>query len=237
MGCKIKEWSRQARVQVLIENGVFRIPLFHGTSSIYLKSINEHGLGGANPIRQYGVTTFLRDLLALADETLTNDDEWKSCRFAVQWMVNQDSFRDDANFQHGDAYLTPSRRSAVGYALTNPFGSELITQSHRLYRILEARAPEGLRARMLDQHPLVAVFSLEAKPILIVARNVTVAGLLSEGGEAPEKSINHLQELWSVFGEGREVLNINFRLRAPLPISSFTVEILDEEETGNPFGW
>lgn len=223
-------------MQTVVENGVFRIPLYHGTSSAFLESIETLGLGAFNPIAQYGVASLLRGLLAACDEAFDKQPDWNADRFATQWMVDQESFRDDANFQHGDTYLSPSRASAVGYALTNRFGSELITQAHRLYCLLEERQPQALQNLGLHGHPVVSLFRLEPKPVIVVARNVPVAAVAAEGGGPPHRSIEQLQDLCTFLGQTGVVLNVNFRLRVPLSPGSFSVEFVEEGER-NPFEW
>jgi len=46
----------------LLENGKLTIPLHHGTSSLFLVSIQEHGLGGVNPIEQFRVREYFTEV-------------------------------------------------------------------------------------------------------------------------------------------------------------------------------
>ncbi len=175
----------------IIQNGFFRIPLYHGTASQFSESIERFGLGSVNPIAQYDVKEFLNRALMACDQAFANDTEWMTSRFATEWMVHQESFSDSGNFQHGDSYLTPSRASAVSYALTNRFGSELITQAWRLWRLLAERRPEVSNTFRLEEHPLVSLFQVEPRPLLVIASGVSVAGVLSEGGNRPIKPSNN----------------------------------------------
>ena len=227
-------------MQTVVENGVFRIPLYHGTCSAFYESIETLGLGGLNPIPKLGVISFLRELMVQADEALGEDPDWVSGRFLVQWMVDQESFSGGGNFQHGDTYLTPSRASAVGYALQNRFGSELITQAHRVYCLLVERQPRALQNLALNR-PLVSLFATRPEPLIVTAFNVAVTDVVAEGGGPPDGTIESLQEYWNLFEKlekdpAEEVLNKNFRLRSPLAPGSFSIEFVEEGER-NPYDW
>jgi len=60
----------------IVRDGKFTIPLFHGTSTVFLDSIREHGLGGINPIDKMGVMQSLDLLLKQADERYAHCADW-----------------------------------------------------------------------------------------------------------------------------------------------------------------
>jgi len=211
----------------IIENGVFNIPLFHGTSTLFLESIQTYGLGGVNPIDVYSVCAFVQEAYEFCEHVLSGDKEWEACKFSPRWLIDQESFNDNSNFQHGDTYLTPSRPSAVGYALTNRFGSELLSMGAKLVALIRERRPELIHQCPLVRHPAMNLISSDSKPVLVTARNVSVDMLLSEGGDTPEKAIEQLKTLWPILGDTGDVLNINFRLRHALSANSFNIEYLD----------
>lgn len=220
----------------VVKNGEFCIPLYHGTSSLFIDSIQALGLGAVNPIEKEDSVGFITRLLKIADMALGSDEEWKASRFAVEWIVEQRSSRDGLNLQHGDTYLTPSRGSAVGYALTNRFGSELITQAFRVYRLVADRRPEALFDGQLQEHPLLSLFSCAPQPVLVTAQRVPVVAVASEGGGPAQPSIERLQEMWTSIEMGA-VINVNFRLLTPLPPGSFSAEFLNPDEEHNPYAW
>jgi len=220
----------------IIENGTFRIPLYHGTCSLFVDSIQTFGLGGVNPVEKHDGIAFLKELLAAADEALGSDSDWNASRFAVQWMVEQVSFRDGSNFQHGSTYLAPSRSSAVGYALTNRFGSELLTQAYRVYQLLAERRPQSPSFSQLQRYPLVSMFALAPQPVLVTANDVPLAAVGSEGGRSPEAALDTLRGMWRWFEKG-VLVNANFRLLRPLPPDSLSVEYLDPNVEHNPYAW
>lgn len=221
----------------IIKNGVFKIPLFHGTSTLFLESIQTHGLGGVNPIDVYSVRSFVQEAYEFCEVVFSGDGEWEASKYSPGWLIDQKSFSDNANFQHGDTYLTPSRASAVGYALTNRFGSELLSMGAKLVALIRERRPELIHQCPLMRNPVMNLISSDSKPILVTARNVSVDMLLSEGGDAPEKQIEELKTSWPIFADTGAILNINFRLRCVLPLSSLNIEYLDPTCEKNPFNW
>ena len=218
-----------------IKNGTLTVPLFHGTSTLFLESIQEHGLGGVNPIDTFSVRNFVQQAYGLCDSILAGEKEWDACKFSASWCNKQESFSDNANFQHGDTYLTPSRASAVGYALTNRFGSELLSLGAKLIDLIQERRPELLEQHPLMRHPVRKLVSSDSKPILITARNVSIDMLRSESGDNPQKQIELLETLWPI--DPDTVLNINFRLCSILSSNSLKIEYLDPKQEKNAYDW
>jgi hypothetical protein len=224
-------------LQPVVDNGVFQIPLYHGTSSVYLESIEKYGLGAVNPIRRDDALALFKNLLAACDEVFANDVEWNSLRFLPQWMSDQRSMSSYVNFQHGETYLTPSRSSAVSYALSNRLGSEFISEADRLYRLLVGRNPRIVAERGLDRHPLIRMFDLNATPVLITIQGVPVKSVATEGGGSPQDSIASLQNFGDLIGRPGCTINVNFRLRVPILPGHFSVEILDPSVEKNVYKW
>src|SRR5258706_12131897 len=165
-------------MQQIVENELLRIPLYHGTSSLFEESIQEYGLGAVNPLTKYSVPSFVKLAFDVCNSCLSGDQDWETCKFAPSWVVTQESFNDTSNFQHGDTYLTPSRASAVGYALTNRYGSEMLSTGHKLYNLATERCVDLVRETGLSEHPVVSLFRVIPSPILIVARAIPVSYLL-----------------------------------------------------------
>jgi hypothetical protein len=101
------------------------IPLYHGSSSLFLGSIIRFGLGGLNPIAEWNVLEFARVIYPLVDKHVSTRDDFVVKAQSFKFMVEQNSAA--MNFQHGDTYLSPSRLTAVRYAVNKKYGSELLT--------------------------------------------------------------------------------------------------------------
>lgn len=221
----------------LQENGILKLPLYHGTSSLFLASIRENGLGGVNPIEQYKVREFFAEIFKICDVALAGDKEWESCKFVPALLRDQVSNGDSSNYQHGDTYLTPSRASAAGYALTNRYGSELISNARRLTSFVQESHPALLGASWIANHPLMEIFTSDHKPVVLKMYNISISILSSEGGDSPENALDYLREMLPFINETGVVINANFRLLRPVPFAECEVEYIDPEIEFNPFAW
>lgn len=235
--------------QEIVKDGILCIPLYHGTATLFSDSIKQHGLGAVNPIKDHSVLSFMKEVFELCDRCFTNEPDWEASKFAPTWIIDQKNFFASANFQHGETYLTPSRSSAVGYALTNRFGSECLTETYRLFMLLKERKPLVLAENKLDEHPLVKLFSYRSEPVLVTVESVPLTYLASENGGPVELVINNLIEMLAVFRARESVgprdilrssgitLNYNFRLIKPLPPGTLTLEVLSVADEQNPYAW
>jgi len=123
-----------------IVEGRLKRPLYHGTSSLFLDSIKKYGLGGRNIIEELGVIKTLKRVVQLAEQQLKNNDNYSGLEWMYQNLVNQTSANQ--NWQHGQVYVSASKGLANQYAL-NPYGSELINETLRLYDLLHDTSSLG----------------------------------------------------------------------------------------------
>src|SRR5687767_8347685 len=100
------------------------VPLYHGTSELFLPSIRMAGLGAQDPHQQLATLSLLRDVIELYEALHPQDSEWLFSRLEAYAMLEQRSSPGGMNFRHGGTYLTASRYTAVRYALGNRYGSE-----------------------------------------------------------------------------------------------------------------
>ena len=110
----------------IISDGIFRLPLYHGTTSIFMDSIQKFGLGGINAIVKYEAEKFYDCLYNIANNKLENDQEWNSVSFAADLVKEQGVTDTGYNFKrNGSVYLTPSKLKAIQYAKKILLGSIL----------------------------------------------------------------------------------------------------------------
>lgn len=76
------------------------LPLYHGTSTLFLSGIAESGLGGKNPLAEWKVLDFARAILPLVQEHFSRDRGWMQKAQSFGFMAEQLSA--SMNFQHGD---------------------------------------------------------------------------------------------------------------------------------------
>jgi hypothetical protein len=154
-------------MKILDESRVL-IPLFHQTSSVFLPSIREAGLGAVNPHETLRTYCFLEELIELAgrmkEVPLSELD-----LDVLRRMARQEITRGGFNFRHGGVYLTPSQRKAAAYARGNPYGSELLSESLRLYGVLKSLGDEVevIGARHSN---LVELAGLKVMPLMVVVK-------------------------------------------------------------------
>ena len=51
----------------IIQNGRLSIPLYHGTPTLFVDSIANHGLGGMNPVKEWSLLELAKEVLLLSE--------------------------------------------------------------------------------------------------------------------------------------------------------------------------
>ena len=174
--------------QGLLENGNLALPLFHGTSSIFIESIRQHGLGGVNPIQQYDVVPFMQRLFERCQRRLAGSREWEIKANIIGAIAQQEV--KGFNFRHGATYLTPARYVAARYACSNRLGSEAISEAAECLLLL----PDEDRTE-LRRHPVAQLFDARHEPIVIRVESVPVSYLRTEYGGDPREQLDEMVEL------------------------------------------
>lgn len=173
---------------LVADNGQMLVPLYHGTSKIFLDSIQESGLGAKDPNIMFKSHELLTEMFNLEGWNWSDDPELLTIRYIVDQSVSIGGF----NFRHGNTYLTPSKLTAVRYALTNRLGSELLSTTISLFDRLKVR-DEGKACEVASKYPIISgLLSLEHQPLLVEALQVPIRSLRSEQGDAPEVVIDQI---------------------------------------------
>lgn len=198
----------------IICDGKFTIPLFHGTSSLFVDSILKHGLGARNPVEEMRVLPFLKHAYELCEQLFASDVEtpWNTWKFVVKAMIDQKITNGGFNFRHGETYLTSSRDAAVRYAVTNPLGSEVLSMAARLYRMIKEHDQKRLSDPEFKESPVLQVLDKEARLILVEVFDVNIHDLEGEAGKNLRQIIDTME-----VSEGKDVKNFeisqcNFKL-------------------------
>ena len=202
------------------------IPLYHGTSTLFLPSIMEFGLGAVNPIAELRVLDFARAIYPMVREHIAPDRSWASKALSFRKMVEQQS--SVMNWQHGDVYLSPSRHTAIRYAVNKRVGSELLSYALDLLQELLNRGVAGVRDELYGQFPAIfELLDVSVAPVVITVREVQPAALLDENGNAPDMALDFVARVCKEFVESEEILGqVNFRLREPSPPAMLTVQLI-----------
>jgi hypothetical protein len=202
------------------------IPLYHGTSTLFLPSIMEFGLGAVNPIAALRVLDFARAIYPTVREHIAPDRSWANKANSFRKMVEQQS--SVLNWQHGDVYLSPSRHTAIRYAVNKRVGSELLSYALDLLQELLNRGVPGLRDELYGQFPAIfELLDVSVAPVVITVREVQPAALLDENGNAPDQALAFVAKVCRDFVDWEEMLGqVNFRLREPSQPGMLTVQLI-----------
>lgn len=188
----------ESRRTSIVQDGILRVPLYHGTSNLFLESIVRLGLGGANPLEPLQVLDFLRDLVEWCDLRAEADAEfaawWSGRRLRLEPSQLQQS--RVLNFRSGRTWLTPSRRSAARHALLNAYGSEAVSEAILLYQDATAQVPGQLEDLPFAVSPVLRLRESTPSPVLVEAVGVAAADLTPEAGGEGEEAIRRLDGMW-----------------------------------------
>ena len=120
---------------------VIPVPLYHGTSSTFLSSILRSGLGAANPLTGLRALEFLSTIVDVGGDGLWAGSTIAGEEMDIRRMVEQKVTGGGFNYRHGSTYLTPSRFTAVSYARSNRYGSEILSNALVMFERLRAIDP------------------------------------------------------------------------------------------------
>lgn len=203
-------------------------PLYHGTSTIFLKSIAEHGLGGWDPIKEWRVLECLRRVIPVAVRHADRSEFIPGLLNNAQQMAGQVNSR--MNFQHGAVYLSPAKKTAIRYACgKRKKGSELISRTiwliEELVRLEIAEVNEGLYR---DFPEIFDAMDTNVAPVLIKVNSVSEENLLSESGESPCINLERIRKYRHKFPGSWEELGqqSNFRLTKPIASKELDVSLI-----------
>lgn len=180
---------------LVADNEQMLISLYHGTSKIFLGSIQESGLGAKDPNIMFKSHELLTEMFNLEGWNWSDDPELFAMALPIRYVVDQSVSGGGFNFRHGSAYLTPSKHTAVRYALNHRLGSELLSTAISLFDELKVR-DEGKAREVASKYPIIPeLLSLEHQPLLVEALQVPIRSLRSEKGDAPEVVIDEINNL------------------------------------------
>lgn len=203
----------------MIDTTRVKVPLYHGTSTLFLEDIMTFGLGGKNPIADLGLINLVTDILPLIDRHLSDTKIFQSRARSFAIMAEQRSHSRGMNFQHGQTYLSPSRDTAVRYATNKRYGSELLTYTLDFLQALIDRDVPGVCDDLYRKYSgLFNLLDVSAAPILFRVDDVSIDALCDEYGNDPGANLSRIAEATSNHPEVFELLlqQTNFRLLKPV---------------------
>jgi hypothetical protein len=207
---------------------VLTVPLYHGTSSLFLEGIRRLGLGAKNPLAELNLYAFSREVHALTEKHLSSTVEFKKRFGSFSRMVSQ-AF-GSWNFQHGQTYLSPSIGQATIYAINNRYGSELLTYTLDFLQLLLQREIPGVRRELFQQYrPIFNLLDVSPAPILVSVSSITASMLQTEQGKDARERLVEVQQLANGDLENLEILGqqMNFRLTTPVRLEEMRASLIN----------
>jgi hypothetical protein len=201
----------------LVENGILTIPLYHGTSSLFIDSIIDKGLGGIDPLDELGAREFGCKMFDLCDRYLCRDEKWKSHRGLVEATVKQESIGGGLNYKHGESYLALAPDMAISYACSQRYGSEFLTTSIRMYILLKYKNVVDLSC--FDASPMMKLLDVAHHPILLTLNNVKIKDIDTETDRILSQQLEEIE----IYMKKNILRNLNFKLKVPVYKENFTV--------------
>jgi hypothetical protein len=185
-------------------------------------------LGGLNPIAQWQVLEFAQEIYPLVEKHLAVQNDLMPKAQTFKFMVEQKSAA--LNFQHGDTYLSPSRSTAVRYAVNKRYGSELLTYALDFLTELIRLKIAWVSDNLYGAYPhIFGKLDISPAPLLIQADNLDLTALAGEGGGDAGLS---LKRIYEAIRDSRDMCDVllqqtNFRLRRAISAAELKIWFVD----------
>ena len=161
----------------IVKNGTLQIPLYHGTTSLFIDSIKQNSLGGVDPLIDLRAKELMQELFEIADKQGWDDEFWLDPRQKLKPLIDQEK-NVVFNFRHGGTYLTYHNKLAKRYAMENPYGCEYLNYIYVLLRILSLKGVDE-RKKFLS-HPILKLWNKPQDPYIIKVENIRLSDLEPE---------------------------------------------------------
>lgn len=171
-------------IKTVFDDGRFNIALFHGTSTAFLPSILQNGLGGVDIITDLRALELFEKLVHLIEEHLPDYGEGYINQMKL--ILQQ---KNGTKWRHGGAFITPSMDRAVKYAV-NSYGSELLSMIHGIHEDVTKYIP-GTEGIIDEYEEIKQLFAAEHRPLLVVADDVELENIQSEDGNEASQSLHN----------------------------------------------
>lgn len=169
----------------------YPFPLYHGTSSIFLSSILETGLGGKNIIKELKVQDLAKEMFPFVIENFGKNKPFFKTTCEIESFKRMAQNIESDIFQYGDIYVTACLSHAYGYATSSPWGSELLSYVFLFFdRLMAINVKECETWK--KKYPEIFNFkNTKGTPLILSLSGVKFSDLLTErGDEISEDEIN-----------------------------------------------
>ncbi|WP_156125312.1 hypothetical protein [Cellulophaga sp. Hel_I_12] len=215
---------------------------YHGTSSIFLNSIIENGLGGINPNFDFKNLDLLKYLSSRAEKDLMENQNYLNVRDATLAMANQTDLAVPMpngktfyfNYRHDGIYVALTREKGAIYACKNKYGSEILEYCIRIFKLIKEKDKFFELPKELNLFKIEQYLDYEQKPILIEINGVKDDELEMENGQMAPEILNNLREIIPKLPKREKferLQHINFKLLKPVPFERLKFYELEYESS------
>lgn len=214
---------------------------FHGTSTIFLDSIRQYGLGYINPNIDMKNLEVLKYLFDLSEEHLSDNSEYLDLRITTIAMVDDevselwDERGNKLYYRHDGIFVSISRQRAAIYATLNRYGSEVLERCIQLYKILLKSKVDIQIPSNIDVFDFRKYIDKDHKPIMIECIGIKDEELEKEDGKTAKEALELLRREIPRMSRKMEFEFLqfcNFKLLKPVPPSRLKYFEIDFE--GHP---
>lgn len=212
------------QLKITDSEGKILIPLYHGTSSIFLPMIEEYGLGGINLVEHFELDVVLEQLCQYFEDEERPSNWWEINKHTCRNMLKNKVTSGNFNFNYDGLYVTPSNETAKNYARSNKFGSEYLSVLMQAYEEVKNLSPIDADKILPSKHFIFQIINSDPKPILITITNLHKKDLETETGKDLDEQIEQMenihQELWQQF---------NFSISRTLPLEDLMIDYVSDD--------
>jgi hypothetical protein len=174
---------------------------YHGTSSIFLNSIKENGLGKINPNIDYKNLDVLIFLKNIAEENLMQNEGYLKLRDTTIAMANQTFLKlidekgnlQTLNYKHDGIYVAITRQRAAIYSSLNKYGSEILERIINIYKLLKEMNIEFQIPEEINLFEIEKYIDCNPEPIIIEIIEIDDSNLEKEDGKTAEEALDFLR--------------------------------------------
>ena len=127
-----------------------------------------------------------------------DDNDWQSMKNDTELMLNQGIICGGFNYRHGSVYFTPSKYKAKQYAVTNKYGSELISHCYEFYKFINGKGISIPNDLLNDNKELFGIFNKKGLPVLIEVKNMRVQYLRTEQGKNIDEQLLKIKKIMDI---------------------------------------
>ena len=178
-----------------------KFKFYHGTSSIFLSSIKENGLGKINPNTDLKLLDVLKYLRNLAEKNLLSNERYLKlqettyamCKQAFLEKPTEDGKTKTFNFRHTNIHIALSKERAITHVVNNKYGSEILDRCIEIYKLLKSSNIKFEIPKNINQFGFENYIESDPKRIIIEILEIDENGLNKDDGKTAKEALDYLR--------------------------------------------